>query len=1067
MRTSRKLFALLLAVMFVVSCFTSLGITASATSTVYFDPGAAAEGDPAWFAWTWDGVTDQWVTGVTDGNYIRFDGVGNKIVFVRMPSGSTAGDWGSCWNQSDDLTVSDNLATFSSWNNQKFNVTWSHYDGGGDNPPSEQTQPTQSTQITGTSTVYYKNTSSWSSVFCYMWSGEGNPKNAEWPGEAMTSVGNNVYKYTFSGSFEKVIFNNGSGGAGNQTDDLSFPGDGQIYDNGSWSVFGDDNPTQGSQSTQQTQATQYTGPTAPYNPGDNDQGLASYYSTNKNGFGANKTISSYSDWDSSMLIAQGTANDDPRVYRDNSMYELPIDLYALYGAYDDNNLYLMWEMTNVQDVVAPSDNYPLSQGILFETQELPFFIAIDTGKGDAVGNNGALQTGGTIWDSGLTFQNSFNRLISINTKGGNGPFVYSGDASGLNAKEILDRTTSKISMRYGKGILSQNVYGLDGAYGPTSYDNPRTIADMCNESGKWVDFNTKGHSSATMDFHYELTIPYSELGISKSDVVGNGVGAMVVATFGKSGMDSLPYDLSMNDNADQPDTQSQPNNSFEKSDEDFVKTSFARIGKAGSTQPTQPQTQATEPQTQYTEPQTQATQPQTQATQPQTQQTQPQTQATQPQTQATQPQTQATQPQTQAPSLTASVKLNGTQVKSVNVSGNTLTVAYNLTAPLPITDGDLELSYDSSKLTLSEVTTPKITGGNIANSPSTSANPYKINFTGINQSTKSGLYNFTSGGVLVQAKFSVNSGASGTASVNLKINELDALQNGTTTSYFSDAMATSAGQSLVSSLSNPTAESSGGSTPTQGTQPQTQATQPQTQATQPQTQGTQPQTQPQTQATQTPTGSTQATQPQTQATQPQTQPTQTPTGSTQATTPTQAPGPQYSTAIVAVAESSKIYVGASTNIIVSVTNGMGKTKFTSSNTKIAVVNSSGKVTGKKAGTVTIKATNNNKTASVKIKVVQRNNPMTVKAKTVSASTKKNTTIKKAKAFTIKNAKGTVTFKKSSGDKKITINKKTGNITVKKGLKKGKTFKFKVKVTAKGNTTYKAKSKTVTVKIKVK
>ena len=60
--------------------------------------------------------------------------------------------------------------------------------------------------------------------------------------------------------------------------------------------------------------------------------LAKYYSTNANGIGANKTISvdgDLSDWDSSMLIAQGTANDDPRVYRDASMHENPIDLYAL------------------------------------------------------------------------------------------------------------------------------------------------------------------------------------------------------------------------------------------------------------------------------------------------------------------------------------------------------------------------------------------------------------------------------------------------------------------------------------------------------------------------------------------------------------------------------------------------------------------------------------------------------------------------------------------------------------------------------------------------------------------
>ena len=206
--------------------------------------------------------------------------------------------------------------------------------------------------------------------------------------------------------------------------------------------------------------------------------LTSYYSTNKAGVGKNKTISvdgDISDWDSSMIIAQGTANDDPRVYRPDSMYEVPLDLYTLYGAYDDNNVYLMWEMTNVQDVVASNDNYPLSQGILWQTQELPFFIAIDTGKSDAIGNSGKTTTGGTIWDSGITFKNSFNRLISINTKGGNGPFVYSGDSSGLNPVEVLDKNTSKITMKYGKGILSSNVYGINGAYGA---NNGRVVGDM-------------------------------------------------------------------------------------------------------------------------------------------------------------------------------------------------------------------------------------------------------------------------------------------------------------------------------------------------------------------------------------------------------------------------------------------------------------------------------------------------------------------------------------------------------------------------------------------------------------
>ncbi len=322
--------------------------------------------------------------------------------------------------------------------------------------------------------------------------------------------------------------------------------------------------------------------------------LASYYSTNPDGqVGANKTISidgSLSDWDSSMLIAQGTANDDPRVYRPNSMYEVGVDLYALYGAYDDNNLYLMWEMTNVQDVVAPQDNYPLSQGTLWQTQEFPFFIMVDTGKADtAIGNNGALQGGGHIWGSGMTVQNSFNKLIAINTKGGNGPWVYGGDSTGLNPVELLTASTSKVDMGFGQGILSKNVYGIDQAYG---HYNNRVPGDVCDDSAAWVDFNTLGHSSATMDFFYEMSIPFSELGITKADVTGNGIGVMVVATMGMSPMDCLPGDPVMTDQADLDDAaNSQENNSFEKSDEDFITAPFARVGKLGGGVVTPPSSQ--------------------------------------------------------------------------------------------------------------------------------------------------------------------------------------------------------------------------------------------------------------------------------------------------------------------------------------------------------------------------------------------------------------------------------------------------------------------------------------------
>lgn len=94
------------------------------------------------------------------------------------------------------------------------------------------------------------------------------------------------------------------------------------------------------------------------------------------------------------------------------------------------------------------------------------------------------------------------------------------------------------------------------------------------------------------------------------------------------------------------------------------------------------------------------------------------------------------------------------------------------------------------------------------------------------------------------------------------------------------------------------------------------------------------------------------------------------------------------------------------------------------------------------------------------------NPITVTTKTIKAYSKKNTTVAKTKAFVIKNAKGSVIFKRISGNKKITISK-SGKISVKKGLKKGKTYSVKIKVSAAGTNNFKKASKTVTVKVKDK
>ena len=87
-------------------------------------------------------------------------------------------------------------------------------------------------------TIYFKNTYGWSNVYAYVWaSGQGNNG---WPGEKMTSLGNNIYKISVDQKYVNVIFDNGNSGGTNQTSDLTIPGNNYIYNNSAnpqWSPY--------------------------------------------------------------------------------------------------------------------------------------------------------------------------------------------------------------------------------------------------------------------------------------------------------------------------------------------------------------------------------------------------------------------------------------------------------------------------------------------------------------------------------------------------------------------------------------------------------------------------------------------------------------------------------------------------------------------------------------------------------------------------------------------------------------------------------------------------------------
>lgn len=133
-------------------------------------------------------------------------------------------------------------------------------------------------------------------------------------------------------------------------------------------------------------------------------------------------------------------------------------------------------------------------------------------------------------------------------------------------------------------------------------------------------------------------------------------------------------------------------------------------------------------------------------------------------------------------------------------------------------------------------------------------------------------------------------------------------------------------------------------------------------------------------------------------------------------------------------------------------SGKKTSNFTSAGKVTVTVTGKGNFQGSKSATFTIsKATN----------------PMAVKvaAKTVKLSDVKSKAQTVA-PISVTKAQGGVTYKKASGSSCLTVNAKTGKVTVKKGTKKG-TYSCKVTVAAAGNTNYKKAAKTVTVKITVK
>ena len=314
------------------------------------------------------------------------------------------------------------------------------------------------------------------------------------------------------------------------------------------------------------------------------------YATNPNGkVGKKASITidgDASDWSDDMLIAQGAAWDVANHWK-GGHENCVLDTYSLYGAWDDDNLYIGWQMVNTTDTWARSGDGPLSDGGRVLDVPLILALSIDNNSTKMSNKN---TSGNPIWGQkmGLEFTTHVDRLLYMSGKPGLGkPAMFSAvdEQGNTNYTDgMVDFKSGGIEYKMATTCITDSIIGLN------SSDDSQ---DCYNDGADWVDYKTFQGSSGThdtkYDSFYEIKIPLDTLGIDSSYLTNNGIGAMLVATRGESALDCIPHDPSMLDNVT-GDYSADPSTSAEKDDVDNITVPFAKIGTLGSTDPTRPTT---------------------------------------------------------------------------------------------------------------------------------------------------------------------------------------------------------------------------------------------------------------------------------------------------------------------------------------------------------------------------------------------------------------------------------------------------------------------------------------------
>ena len=265
------------------------------------------------------------------------------------------------------------------------------------------------------------------------------------------------------------------------------------------------------------------------------------------------------EWSADNAVALDMANDDPRSLGDNwTMHEGSLDLTHIWASWDDDYLYLAWQVADVTDKIDPSNAGSAGGGKISNNDGILLWIVLDTIPGSAGCTNDMWQKKNTwagpdrpdyqIYLAGSLWQGYISRAVDG---------VFPVDDGGVNYKTVA---AAGITVAKGDLCAAGELWGIGDA------DN------RFDGGAPDREFLAEGHSGARDSF-YEMRIPLAYIGLTASQLESNGIGVMIGAG-SESAMDCIPHDEAT---LDTPGVETY-NSSFEWADADVFTVPFARIG---------------------------------------------------------------------------------------------------------------------------------------------------------------------------------------------------------------------------------------------------------------------------------------------------------------------------------------------------------------------------------------------------------------------------------------------------------------------------------------------------------